>query len=47
MQIMMQKEIRNRAMLMNQLRVSDLSSFTAFDSVTTSTVQGWVESAFT
>lgn len=27
------------------LDVSDLSSFTAFDSVTTSTVQGWVESA--
>jgi hypothetical protein len=26
------------------LDVSDLSSFTAFDSVTTSTVQGWVES---
>ena len=27
------------------LDVSDLSSFTAFDSVTSSTVQGWVESA--
>ena len=27
------------------LDVSDLSSFTAFDSVTTSNVQGWVESA--
>ena len=27
------------------LDVSDLSSFTAFDSVTASTVQGWVESA--
>ena len=33
MQIMMQTEIRNRVL------------FTAFDSVTTSTVQGWVESA--
>ena len=28
-----------------KLDVSDLSSFTAFDSVTSSTVQGWVESA--
>ena len=28
-----------------KLDVSDLSSFTAFDSVTISTVQGWVESA--
>ena len=28
-----------------KLDVSDLSTFTAFDSVTTSTVQGWVESA--
>ena len=27
------------------LDVSDLSTFTAFDSVTTSNVQGWVESA--
>ena len=27
------------------LDVTDLSSFTAFSSVTTSTVQGWVESA--
>ena len=27
------------------LDVSDLSNFTAFDSVTSSTVQGWVESA--